>query len=250
MRRAVFKSILFTVMLTTAANAQVIKGRIGTDGANCNIAVEARSGSSVYKLINRVTFWGRGKNPNDARRRARDKAIRCVGYHYKQNTFGNIVTNQRHWRTMGCDYYRGKIDMIFNVTQRVCGRLRDGAPAPTYTYNLLISGQKGCGRRRDKSMTYKLGDYRIDCSKWRRRFRAPMVGGRGRLDYCKYFGRDCGRPAADAFCKSQGYTAAVSFRIQHNIGSNRTPTATIGDRRLCVDRECDGFQEIVCIRAN
>ena len=79
-----------------------------------------------------------------------------------------------------------------------------------------------------------------------RTFAQPRLGGY-RLDWCRLWGRQCGRPAADAFCRRQGFARASQFAIAHDIG-HRTPTQIIGSGQVCDRRLCDGFNRIVCVR--
>lgn len=66
-----------------------------------------------------------------------------------------------------------------------------------------------------------------------------------RLDSCLYSGKECGKPAADAWCRQQGYSRASKLEIEENIGA-ATPTLVLGDGRVCADMECDGFQSVTC----
>jgi hypothetical protein len=77
----------------------------------------------------------------------------------------------------------------------------------------------------------------------------PSVFGK-RLDFCFHWGRDCGKPAADAYCRHRmnGNGVATSFVKAENIGSRRNPTWVMGDNLECRERECDGFAEIGCGR--
>ena len=72
-------------------------------------------------------------------------------------------------------------------------------------------------------------------------FRDPKIEGHA-LDYCREWGRNCGKPAADAFCRSRGYLRADSFRVRWDS----PPTMTIGDRKLCRAPHCDRISEVVC----
>ena len=79
-----------------------------------------------------------------------------------------------------------------------------------------------------------------------RRFNAPRIGG-VRLDWCKYWARDCGKPAADAFCRSRGYRRAVDFAQARDIG-RWTGTKVIATGQICSGDFCDGFRYIICRR--
>jgi hypothetical protein len=75
-------------------------------------------------------------------------------------------------------------------------------------------------------------------------FMNPMVKDK-RLDYCLHWRADCGAPAADAYCRQEGYSRSPSFRIAENIGA-QVPTLVLGDNRTCSDAGCDGFASINC----
>lgn len=79
-----------------------------------------------------------------------------------------------------------------------------------------------------------------------RRFDNPMFG-TYRLDWCETWASNCGKPAADAYCRSLGYNQAIQFEIALDIGAT-IPTAPIGDTsgRICSDASCDGFGAIWC----
>ncbi len=79
-----------------------------------------------------------------------------------------------------------------------------------------------------------------------RTFTRPRIGGM-RLDWCRRFGSQCGRPAANAFCRSRGYRYAVSYAKANNIG-RWTPTRVIGSGAVCAADYCDGFRYITCRR--
>lgn len=68
-----------------------------------------------------------------------------------------------------------------------------------------------------------------------------------RLNYCLTFGKGCGEPAANAWCKTQGFNRASKWMIDENIGS-LFPTIVIGENRVCSQFVCDGFQEITCAK--
>lgn len=77
-----------------------------------------------------------------------------------------------------------------------------------------------------------------------RRFANPSIDGK-RLDWCLQWGRNCGKAAADAFCRENHYASAQSFNIARDIG-DRIPTFVLADRRMCNERACDGFAQITC----
>lgn len=81
----------------------------------------------------------------------------------------------------------------------------------------------------------------IYCRKLRETYTAPRYRG-DRLDWCAEFGTQCGKPAADAFCKKEGWSSAYDFAIDQNIGRTRL----INDA-VCEDSFCDGFKHIRCM---
>ncbi len=78
-------------------------------------------------------------------------------------------------------------------------------------------------------------------------FNAPSVRG-VRLDYCQHFGSQCGKPAADLFCRENGFAEAARFLIDENIGGRGIQTLVFGDGRLCQGPNCSGFRTITCSR--
>lgn len=74
------------------------------------------------------------------------------------------------------------------------------------------------------------------------------VWGAARLDWCHGPGRSfCGPPAADAFCRAQGFNRVVSMVEEPNAGL-LGPTHQIGSATLCVGPRCSGFVSITCSR--
>jgi len=62
-----------------------------------------------------------------------------------------------------------------------------------------------------------------------------------RLAACLEDQESCGKPAADAFCKSQGFDKALLFqRESHGF------TRVIGSERTCKGGNCTAFRQIKC----
>lgn len=74
----------------------------------------------------------------------------------------------------------------------------------------------------------------------------PHGCGSVRLDWFYFFAKHCGRPAADDFCRTNGYARASSFdKTPIRSGSTRT----LGGREFCRPSSgdsCDAFSRIVC----
>ncbi len=77
-------------------------------------------------------------------------------------------------------------------------------------------------------------------SKGKKIFYEPCVNGY-RLDNCLDFGLRCGKPAADRFCKENGFSEAVDWKLE-----KARPTYVLGDRSICDDDFCAGFEFIAC----
>ena len=77
-----------------------------------------------------------------------------------------------------------------------------------------------------------------------RTFDNPTFNGR-RVDICLRWGVDCGKPAADAFCRANSYSASVDYSIAQDIGG-QTPTVVMGENKVCSEASCDGFSAIRC----
>ncbi|HSG95183.1 MAG TPA: hypothetical protein VLA28_06660, partial [Afifellaceae bacterium] len=72
-----------------------------------------------------------------------------------------------------------------------------------------------------------------------------------RLDFCRNWGRACGQPAADLFCREMGLERAVFWQpAPPGIGirplANRT--LVFGDGRICEGPTCAGFAIIRCAK--
>ena len=68
-----------------------------------------------------------------------------------------------------------------------------------------------------------------------------------RLNYCYRWRKDCGQPAAEAWCKAVGFNRAVSWKKEAHVGAI-FPTIVMAEKRLCDKYLCDGFEQIVCGR--
>jgi len=66
-----------------------------------------------------------------------------------------------------------------------------------------------------------------------------------RVDSCLSLNRQCGKPAADAWCRAKGFAKAIDWAVDHDIGAT-TPTYIMGDQGLCDHALCDGFKYITC----
>ena len=78
-------------------------------------------------------------------------------------------------------------------------------------------------------------------------FQKPMhPSGGNRLDWCLTWATDCGKPAADAFCKAKGHAqGSASFSKAVDIG-DKHKTRVIGTGAVCDQKVCDGFAQITC----
>ncbi|MBW2260105.1 MAG: PAN domain-containing protein [Deltaproteobacteria bacterium] len=75
-------------------------------------------------------------------------------------------------------------------------------------------------------------------------YKRPMVN-RYRLDWCYKWATDCGKGAADAFCRSKGLRRAKAFEEDPDIGQ-KAPTYVLGTGQICDQGFCDGFKFIEC----
>lgn len=65
-----------------------------------------------------------------------------------------------------------------------------------------------------------------------------------RLDYCLTWAKNCGQPAADAFCRTQGFSKSVYWRRDPYVGQQ--PTRVITTDQICKGSFCTTFQTITC----
>ena len=94
------------------------------------------------------------------------------------------------------------------------------------------------------------GFWWIDCVGTATVFETPWItasiAGEARLDWCRDWESNCGKPAADAYCQSRGLSkGALSFEIDPHVNLF---TATINGQRVCegTKRNCDSFKRIEC----
>jgi hypothetical protein len=73
------------------------------------------------------------------------------------------------------------------------------------------------------------------------RYNLPTAGKR-RLDWCLTWATNCGKPAADFYCKAKGHAQAAGFKIDENIWKTRI----MKTGQKCTEPECDGFKYIDC----
>jgi hypothetical protein len=64
-----------------------------------------------------------------------------------------------------------------------------------------------------------------------------------RVNWCYKDHRNCGKAAAQSFCKRIGYMKAKQFIKENSIAATRT----IGSQELCFG-QCEGFKKIICYR--
>lgn len=69
----------------------------------------------------------------------------------------------------------------------------------------------------------------------------PKAGGVA-LDWCKTWGSNCGKPAADYFCVRKGHKKSVLHQKENNIGYTRI----LRTGQICNSPSCDTFKMIRC----
>lgn len=83
-----------------------------------------------------------------------------------------------------------------------------------------------------------------DAKKTSMTFQEPMLGNL-RLDACFEWARNCGEPAATAWCKTKGMTRATEYP-QENVGERGIGTRLISTNQECKEKFCTSFVYIVC----
>ena len=117
---------------------------------------------------------------------------------------------------------------------------------PKGNYVLKVGRAKQCqnSRSNHNGFVELVGYWTDEVGKREKIFYYPKIKGY-RLDWCRIWGRDCGKGAADAFCRLKGYTEAKSWEIDPDIGL-RSPTYVIDSGQICNQSFCDGFKYITC----
>lgn len=73
-------------------------------------------------------------------------------------------------------------------------------------------------------------------------YEAPQIDGVA-LDLCREWGQNCGKPAADLFCRRQGFLEAGDLRVEKDT----PPTRIITSNALCESGGCDRISWINCV---
>ena len=81
----------------------------------------------------------------------------------------------------------------------------------------------------------------VSCRRFSLNYTNPNYGDR-RLDWCLNWATDCGKPAADKYCASKGFSKASTFTIDPGVGNTRL----IGTNAICDQAFCAGFKQISC----
>ncbi len=74
-------------------------------------------------------------------------------------------------------------------------------------------------------------------------FANPVNNGH-RLDVCREWGANCGKPAADAFCQAKGFSESMQHTVDPEPGY--ASTRVISSGQICQGNFCTGFQQIIC----
>ena len=76
-------------------------------------------------------------------------------------------------------------------------------------------------------------------------FANPIVSTERRLDFCLEFGKNCGAPVAEAFCKAEGFSRWVYFEGDEP-GDPAKRTITLGSKQKCNGEGCVAMNIITC----
>jgi hypothetical protein len=143
-----------------------------------------------------------------------------------------------------------------------CGRYA----ADRFCENRKLGNATQFSFRFDTPPTWVIGDAKWCSGPWCDRFASITCGRRGTtfpatytfdspftrdhndkvfgIDVCLNWGRNCGQPAADRYCRFVGYSRATQFSFRNDS----PPTWVMGDNQTCAAAACDRFQQITCTR--
>lgn len=110
----------------------------------------------------------------------------------------------------------------------------------------VICGPVGRASARSEPMTVAL----VSADGSRATYTDPMIraanGEFVLLDWCREWGTNCGKPAAEAYCKNKGYAFAGKFEASESNG--RTGIITSG--AICAGELCTGFRKVSCSKSD
>jgi len=81
-----------------------------------------------------------------------------------------------------------------------------------------------------------------------REFKEPRVEGL-RMDRCLTWGEECDEPAAYSWCLEKGYSKAIYWELESNVGQ-RQPTKMLKSKQICNNSGCDAMKVIVCYKSS
>lgn len=116
-------------------------------------------------------------------------------------------------------------------------------PVPTLTKPLQHHAKKS--HPTPIKTVAKTHGHRVTVQEAEKVFDNPTYKGH-RIAWCYRWGSQCGKIAADAWCKFNKYSHAKTYKIAYNLGK----TLILGDNRLCLHRTCAGFSKITCEKKN
>ena len=153
--------------------------------------------------------------------------------------------------------YKGMpLDMCYTCPAQGCGKTAADAYCKKQGYDahlnytklkvtngqtLQIGGHAVCDSRFHGCETFQ----QITCHNYGKTFKNPSIGIHSiPLDWCREFEENCGKPAAEAFCKKQGCSLKSYSKRKVQQGT----TLTIGDSATCTTdyHGCDSFSQITC----
>lgn len=174
-----------------------------------------------------------------------------VLYPTPQVTRGLTSCTMTYWNPT---YYGLKVDWCKDF-EKDCGRpaadlfckKKGFSASSSYSKDISVSKTLTVGNHAVCEKAYHQCDSfnSISCKRTSCRFNYPQYRSQP-LDWCKRFARECGRPAADEFCKKNGYSFAKYYFKARYTGTGET--LTIGDHAECDPdhHRCDTFAYITC----